>query len=231
MGRLPRPIADGLIYHALNRGNNRHAVFAAPADFRAFLSALGQTQERYPFQLFGYCLMTNHFHLLLQPGAGQNISRILQSLSVAHTWRFHRTHRSLGHVWQGRFKSPVIQDDEHLLTVLRYIEANPLRAGMVTDLCDYPWSSYAVHGLGQSRPEVSELPTWQGLARTEEARQAHWRTLVHAPLTARELAAVRRSVTTGRPFGSPRWVEATARALGIPLTTRPRGRPRTQKMN
>jgi putative transposase len=226
MGRPLRPIADGLIYHALNRGNNRQPVFTTPDDFRAFLHALYQSQQRYPFRLFGYCLMSNHFHLLLQPAPGQNISRIIQSLTVAHTWRFHRSHRSVGHVWQGRFKSPVIQDDAHLLTVLRYIEANPLRAGMVTDLRDYPWSSYPVHGLGQTKDAVSELPGWEGLAATPEGRQAWWRDWVHTPLTERELAAVRRSVTTGRPFGSPPWVEATAQSLGIPLTARPTGRPR-----
>ena len=133
MGRLPRPVQDGLVFHALNRGNNRDCVFASPEDHEAFLAALAKTQQRYPFRLYGYCLMTNHFHLLLRPGPGQSISRILQSLTVAHTWRYHRRHRTVGHVWQGRFKSPVIQDDDHLLVVLRYIEANPLRAGMVSD--------------------------------------------------------------------------------------------------
>src|SRR5947209_18377698 len=145
MPRLPRPVGDGLIFHAINRGNNRHAVFAAEDDYRVFLQALAQTQKRYPFALFGYCLMPNHFHLLIQPGDGQSISRILQSLTVAHTWRYHRRHSSVGHVWQGRFKSPVVQDDDHLLTVLRYIEANPLRAGLVRDAGDYRWSSYAAH--------------------------------------------------------------------------------------
>src|SRR5262249_19618909 len=180
-----------------NRGKNRQAVFTAPADFRAFLTALGQTQERYPFRLFGYCLMTNHFHLLLQPGPGQSINRIWPSLTVAHTWRCHRMHRSSGHVWQGRFKSPVIQDDEHLLTVLRYIEANPLRAGMVSDLRGYPWCSYPAHGLGQTQEGVSALPSWQGLAATEDARQVSWRGRVHTPLTARELAAGRLSGAPG----------------------------------
>ena len=127
MPRQPRPIADGLLYHALNRGNNRAAVFVGPDDYRAFLLALGQTQRRYPFRLYGYCLMTNHFHLLLAPDDGQSVSRILQSLTVSHTWRYHRDQDSSGHVWQGRFKSPVIQADEHALTVLRYLEANPLR--------------------------------------------------------------------------------------------------------
>src|SRR5947209_4251956 len=158
MPRLPRPVADDLVYHSLNRGNNRAPVFGHASDYRAFLEALGQTQRRYPFALYGYCLMTNHFHLLLAPGPGQSISRILQSLTVAHTWRYHRRHGSVGHVWQGRFRSPVVESDEHLLTVLRYVEANPLRAGMVLDLRDYPWSSYAAHGLGHADTLLTALP-------------------------------------------------------------------------
>lgn len=228
MPRLPRPVADGLIYHALNRGNNRAAVFEAPGDYALFLEALAQTRQRYPFRLYGYCLMTNHFHLLLQPEDGPNISRILQSLTVAHTWHFHKRHRSVGHVWQGRFKSPVIQDDDHFWTVLRYVESNPLRAGMVGDLAEYRWSSYAAHGLGQTKALLSELPDWGRLGPTVQARQAFWQRWVHEPLTERELAAVRKAVTTGRPYGSGPWMAAVAARLGIALVSRPRGRPRKQ---
>jgi putative transposase len=233
MPRQPRPVADGLLYHTLNRGNNRAPVLFDPADYQQFLGALAQTQQRYPFRLYGYCLMPNHFHLLLAPAEGQAVSRILQSLTVAHTWHYHRRHGSSGHVWQGRFKSPVVQDEEHALTVLRYMEANPLRAGMVTDLAGYPWSSYQVHGLGKSDPLVSELPGWEVLGREPAARLAFWRQWVHEPLTDRELAAVRKSVTSGRPYGAEEWVKATAAALGLPLSKRPRGRPRkeAQKMN
>jgi putative transposase len=163
MGRQPRLVADGLVYHALNRGNNRAPVFFAAADFEAFLRALAQTRERYPFRLFAYCLLGNHFHLVLQPGPGQSVSRILQSPTVAHTWHYHKAHGSSGHVWQGRFRSPVIAQDEHLLTVMRYVEANPLRAKMVTDLADYPWSSYHVHGLGSATDLVDEAPVWERL--------------------------------------------------------------------
>lgn len=124
MGRPLRPVADGLVYHALNRGNNRQRVFGDDGDYRAFLRALAQTQGRYPFALFGYALMGNHFHLLLRPEAGQSISRILQSLTVAHTWRYHRRHGGVGHVWQGRYKALPIAQDGQLLTVLRYVERN-----------------------------------------------------------------------------------------------------------
>src|SRR5438445_8140977 len=122
MGRSPRLIADGLVYHALNRDNNREAVFTGEADFVAFLQALAKTQSRYPFRLFGYCLMTNHFHLLIRPEPGQSISRVMQPLTVAHTWHYHKRYRGVGHVWQGRFRSPVVQDDDHLIVVLRSIE-------------------------------------------------------------------------------------------------------------
>jgi putative transposase len=183
MPRRPRPLADGLLYQALNRGNNRAAVFGDADDYRLFLTALAKTQQRYPFRLYGYCLMTNHFHLLLAPEPGQSVSRILQSLTVAHTWHYHRAGSTSGHVWQGRFRSPVVQEDEHARVVLRYLEANPLRAGLVSDLASYPWSSYPVHGLGRVDPLVSPLPGWQALGRDEAARQAYWRTWVPAPVT------------------------------------------------
>jgi putative transposase len=226
MPRLPRPIADGLLYHTLNRGNNRAAVFAAARDYSTFLRALAQTQLRYPFRLYGYCLMPNHFHLLLAPEPGQSISRILQSLTVAHTWHFHKARGGVGHVWQGRFKSPVIQSDEHALVVLRYVEANPWRAGLTTDLAGYRWSSFAAHGLGRDDPLLSPLAAWVNLGRDADERQAYWRRWVQTPLTAAELAAVRHSVVSGRPFGAAAWAEATAARLGLRLAQRPRGRPR-----
>jgi putative transposase len=228
MPRLPRPIADGLLYHALNRGNNRAAVFFSPNDFLTFLKSLAQTQQRYPFLLHGYCLMTNHFHLLLTPQPASDISRILQSLTVAHTWHYHKAHTSSGHVWQGRFKSPVIEDDDHALVVLRYIEANPLRAGMVRDLASYPWSSYGYHGLGRAEPLLTPLPVWLALKRTAAERHAFWRQWVHAPLTEAELTAVRHSVVSGWPYGSEGWTDRMSRALGLRREPRPRGRPRKQ---
>jgi putative transposase len=225
MGRLPRLLGDGLVYHALNRGNNRARVFVHDADFQQFLEALAQTKARYPFRLYGYCLMSNHFHLVLEPGPGQAISRIVQSLTVAHTWHYHKAQATSGHVWQGRFKSPVVATDEHLRTVLRYVEANPLRAGLVRDLAGYPWSSYRAHGLGETLPLLDEAPVWVSLARTEAQRQASWRRWLHTPMGEKELAAVRRAVTTGRPYGAAAWVEETATALGLDLAPRRRGRP------
>jgi putative transposase len=205
-------------------------VFADDADHIAFLESLAKTKERYPFRLLGYCLMTNHFHLLLRPESGQSISRILQSLTVAHTWRYHKRHQTSGHVWQGRFKSPAIQDDIHLLIALHYIEGNPLRAGMVTDLGDCRWSSFAHHGMGHEDPLLDPVPEWEELGRTPAERRRRWRAKLRADQDAAELASVRASLKTGRPLGEADWLERVANRLKVELNPRPRGRPPRAKI-
>jgi putative transposase len=228
MGRLHRPVDDGFTYHAINRGNNRDVVFEDDADFEAFLIALARTQERYPFRLYGYCLMTNHVHLLVRPEPGVSISRVMQSLMVAHTWRYHRRHRTVGHVWQGRFRSPVVQDEGYLFQVLRYIEANPLRARMVEDPGDYRWSSFLAHGQGAPDPLLTPLPEWSDLGPDEASRQAAWRARVVAPPIDAQTQAIRDSLRSGHPYGDPAWSEAVSSTLGRTPSIRPRGRPRKE---
>ena len=225
---MPRPlrlIDDGLVYHVINRGNNRQPVFHDQGDYVAFLKAVADLKERKPFELYGYCLMGNHIHLLLRPGES-SISRIVQSLLVSHTQRYHRFHRSTGHVWQGRFKSPVIQDDEHLLTVLRYIEANPLRAKLVEHAGEYRWSSFAGHGDGRGDSLLDATPAYEALAAGPAARRRRWSAYVHQRPDADELAAIRRSGERGLPYGERSWVDRLARRLKLDLAIRPRGRPR-----
>ncbi len=226
MPRPLRPIDDGLIYHVINRGNNQQDVFHKRADFQAFLTALAELKERKPFELYGYCLLNNHFHLLLRPTGDATISRIMQSLLVSHTQRYHRHHRSGGHVWQGRFKSPVIQNDKHLLAVLRYIEANPLRAKLVRRAEKYPWSSYRVHGLGETDELVDSLITYEALSPLAKVRQRKWAEKVHRPMDEANLDAIRRSSATGLPYGDKAWVKRLAKRLDLDLAIRPRGRPR-----
>jgi putative transposase len=117
-------------------------VFHKPADFVAFVALIAEAKERYPVRVLGYCLMTNHFHLLLQPELGDDLSKWMQWLMTSHVRRYHRHYRSSGHIWQGRFKSFVISENDHLLTAIRYVEGNPVRAGMVTSALDWPWSSH-----------------------------------------------------------------------------------------
>ena len=207
-----------------------HCLLQAPSCKRCSAGFRIVTKARYPFALFGYCLMTNHFHLLLKPAPGQSISRILQSLTVAHTWRHHRREGTSGHVWQGRFRSPVIQDGDHVLVVLRYIEANPVRAAIVADPCEYTWSSHRCHGAGHADPILDSFPEWEQLGRTEPERRARWRRKVRGKQPAKELDGVRSSVRSGRPYGAEDWVEVISHRLGIVREPRRRGRPPREKM-
>jgi len=228
MPRPLRPIADGLVYHVINRGNGRQPVFFGEGDYLAFLKAITDLKDRRPFDLFGYCLMTNHIHLLLRPREA-SVSRIMQSLLVSHTQRYHRCHKTGGHVWQGRFKSPVIQDGDHLLCVLRYIEANPVKADMVSTAGDYRWSSYAAHGLGKADGLLDRLPEYDSLAAYPAVRRRRWAAYVHQTPPEAESSSIQRSIQTGLPFGESQWVTRLAKKLKLDLTIRPRGRPKSVK--
>ncbi|NPV93448.1 MAG: transposase [Firmicutes bacterium] len=142
MPRIARGIGDGLTYHVLNRGNGRQQVFHKEHDYRAFIELMGEAKDRYPVKIFAYCLMPNHFHLVLQPTHGDDLSKWMQWLMTSHIRRYHGHYGTCGHVWQGRYKSFVIQNDSHFLTVLRYVENNPVRAGLVTAAKDWAWSSH-----------------------------------------------------------------------------------------
>jgi len=142
MPRVARGLADGLIYHIINRGNGRQQVFHTEGDYRCFVDLMAEGRERYPVKLLAWCLMPNHFHLLVSPERGEDLSRWMQWVMTSHVRRYHRLYQSSGHVWQGRYKSFVVQNDTHLLTVARYIEGNPLRASLVSSSRNWCWSSH-----------------------------------------------------------------------------------------
>ena len=152
----------------------------------------------------------------------------LQSLLVSHTQRYHKHYRSGGHVWQGRFKSPVIQNDDHLLTVLRYIEANPLRAKIVERAEDYPYSSYRLHGRGEANEWVDPLIPYDQLSPYAKIRQRQWAKKVHLPLEKETLDAIRCSAKSSLPYGSEKWRQRLGKKLDLDLTIRPRGRPKKE---
>jgi putative transposase len=118
-------LGDNEVYHVLNRGNGRAEVFHKPGDFSAFVKLIGEAKGRYPVKVIAYCLMSNHFHLLVKPIRGEDLSKWMQWLMTTHVWRYHRHHGTSGHIWQGRFKSFIVQQDDHLLTAIRYVEGEP----------------------------------------------------------------------------------------------------------
>ena len=219
MPRTARASVGGMCYHVINRGNGRADVFHKDGDFQAFVDLIGLSCQRLPLEVFGYCLMSNHFHLVVRSADDGDLSRWMQWLLTSHVRRYHRHYRSSGHVWQGRFKAFPIQADEHLLTVLRYVERNPLRAKAVDRAEDWMWSSLR---WWSSRVRPDWLSNWPAV------RPRNWKQRVNQAESERELEAMRRSVNREAPYGSDRWVKLTAKRLDLEFSIRPRGRPRNQ---
>ena len=219
MPRIARNAPGGLVHHVLNRGNARRRLFHKDGDYEAFLEMLGQALERLPMRLLGYCLMPNHWHLVLWPRKDGELSSFMRWLSNTHVRRFHQHYHTYGqgHIYQGRFKSFPVQDDDHLLTVLRYVEANPLRAKMVSQAQDWPWSS-----LSRRRSPAKKVDL---LSPGPVDRPRQWLACVNQTIERPMLEAVRTSATRSRPFGDPQWSAGLARRLDLQFTLNPRGRP------
>jgi len=220
MPRAIRKCPGGFVYHVLNRANGRLRIFKKPEDFAAFERILAEGVKRFSIRLTGYCLMSNHWHLLLWPRGDDEVSRFMHWLTLTHTQRWHASHRTagMGHLYQGRFKSFPVQSGSHYLTALRYIEQNPLRQGMVKTSEDWPWSSLAVRqgiakeGLRLSAGPVPLPPNWDRLTDL----------LPNEP----DLKKLKNCLRRGSPFGHEDWIVKTVNQLELQLTLRPRGRPK-----
>ena len=223
MPRSARSAPGGLVYHVINRRNGRDRLFGKEADYAAFEKVLAEALARTPTRLLGWCLMPNHWHLVLWPKEDGELSAFVRWLTLTHSQRWHVHRRSVGrgHVYQGRFKSFPIEKDEHLLTVLRYVERNALRARLVERAEDWRWSSLWVrqHGPAELRQLLGVWPLEIPADWLERVNRAH---------TISELEALRHAVKRSSPYGSPRWVEQTAKKLNLQWTLRPRGRPRAR---
>jgi len=222
MPRVARASVGGICYHVINRGNDRRDVFLKDGDYQAFLKAMGHACIEIPMPVLAYCLMPNHFHMVLLPKADGDLSRWMHWVQNTHVRRYHQDYHRSGRIWQGRFKAFPIESDEHLLTVLRYAECNPVRANLVQRAEEWLWSSArfwtAAGKASADRPSFLESGPVK--------RPRDWLSWVNRAATAGELESVRRSVLRGVPFGSPNWTARMAAELGLESTLRPPGRPR-----
>ena len=217
MPRIPRGLSRGFYYHVINRGNDKKAVFRKAYDYSAFLDLVVTAKERYPVKLIAYCLMPNHFHFVMSPDEGNSLSSWMQWLMTSHVRRYHRHYESSGHVWQGRFKSFPIQGDNHLLVVMRYVEGNPVRAGLTLSAKDWEWSSHRERTGDAPRILTDEIPI---------VLPERWTAYVDQPWSEKDLEQVRESVNRQAPFGSSQWQSAISVKMGLESTIRPRGRPK-----
>jgi putative transposase len=204
----------------INRANRRAVVFHEPADYAAFINLIVKSQERLALPIIAACLMPNHVHLVVRPQDDLTLARWMQWLFTTHARHYHEKHGTSGHVWQGRYKHCPVQNDHYLLTLLRYVERNALRAKLVARAEEWRWGSLSWRRASAApltlEPPPIELPRW-------------WTEFVNHPMTAAELDAIRTSVNRQRPFGDPEWVRQMAGAAGLEQTLMDVGRPRRSR--
>jgi putative transposase len=197
-------------------------IFAKPEDYAAFERVLEEAVERTKMRLLAYCVLSTHWHMVLWPREDGELSRFTGWLTLTHTqrWHAHRHSTGSGHLYQGRFKSFPVQDDDHFYTVCRYVERNALRAKLVERAEDWRWGSLHRWQQGSGKDLLAAWPL---------RRLANWVEEVKVPQSEAELSALRRSANRGCPFGEAFWSDGIVRRLGLESTLRPRGRPKKQE--
>jgi putative transposase len=200
MPRPPRAIMANYCYHVLNRANRRAEVFHEPADYDAFIALMARAQAHEELPVLAACLMPNHFHLVVQPSRADSISRWVHWLCTTHVRHYHAKYGSSGRIWQGPYKACLVQTDQYLLTVMRYVERNALEARLVRRAEEWSWGSLQWRGGSRSPLALSNAPI---------DLPNYWMEFVNQPQTAAELEAIRECVTGQRPFGDRVWIEET----------------------
>ena len=214
MARLPRLFYPGCAHHVIQRGNNREACFYKEADYKAYLTFLKESSVKYQVAIHAFVLMTNHVHLLVTPSDQPGLSRMMQALGRKYVQYFNFAHGRTGTLWEGRYKSTLVDADVYLLTVYRYIELNPVRAEMVTHASDYPWSSYQYNALGKPIQLITPHSLYLKLGKTSEEREVTYRSLFRGRMPERDLNAIRDATNKAWVMGSPRFKAKMEAATG-----------------
>ncbi len=208
-------------YHVINRASARLTLFESKEDYGIFEAVLVEALEKYDMGLIAYCCMPNHFHLILKPKNNGDLSKFMYWFSMTLTLRWHAIKKTIGsgHIFQGRYKSFLIQDDAHLLTVMRYVERNPLRAKLVSDINKWKYSSFyrRLHGSVKQKKLLSKPDT---------TLPKNYVSFVQTPLTPADLKSVRLSVNKSVPYGKEVWRDAMVDRFKLQATMREKGRPK-----
>lgn len=231
MPRRPRLHLPGLPLHIVQRGHNREACFFGEDDYQAYRYWLGEALQATGCALHAYVQMTNHIHLLLTPPDQKEVAQLMISLGRRYVQYINRTYRRTGTLWDGRYKSSLVQEDSYLLLCQRYIELNPVRAAMVTDPAHFRWSSYRANGLGQSDPLLTPHPVYMALGREESERIEAYRALFEPQLDVKAISDIRMALNQGQPLGDSRFLASIERMTGQKREAKPRGRPRKAVQN
>lgn len=226
MARQKRLNIPGVPQHVVQRGNNRQPCFHNDADCQRFLEILHRACMDHDCQLHAFVLMANHAHLLVSPAAGDGVTWLMRDLGRSYVRYFNDTYRRTGTLWEGRFRSSLVDSERYLLACYRYIELNPVRALLVGAPGDYPWSSYHVNALGRHSDLITPHRQWLSLGNSHQARLKRYRALFERPLKAAEVERMRRGLRKGLPVGSASFKREIERKTGLRLSTGRRGRPK-----
>jgi len=218
MPRPPRVVLPGHTLHLIQRGNNRSSCFVDDEDRACYLAALLHSSERARCPVHAYVLMTNHVHLLVTASEASAPARMMQALGRNYVRYFNDRHGRTGTLWEGRYRSTLIDSDRYFLQCSRYIETNPVRAGMVSSPADYLWSSFGSNADGRPDPLVRPHPVYLALGHSVSRRREAYRALFSTPLAPPELDAIRRATNKGMPLGFDDRRLDLERALGRPLS-------------
>ena len=229
MPRKPRMSLPGVPCHVIQRGNNRDVCFYSEQDYLFYLECLRSACKRYRVSVHAYILMTNHVHLLMSPDDEFGITRVMQSIGRRYVQYINRTYRRSGTLWEGRYKSSLINAEDYLLACYRYIELNPVRANMVTHPGDYRWTSYRFNGEGEHHDWLSPHPVYLSLGCDESERQVHYRELFKIELDPDLIGKIRSTAQFSMPLGSDRFKSQIEMALGRKIGQSKRGRPRVRE--
>lgn len=225
MPRQPRLELPGVPMHVTQRGVNRCAIFVDDADRHHYRRVLREACRLHGVLVHAFVLMDNHVHLLLSASRAGAISQVMRLSGQAHVQAFNARHGRTGTLWQGRFKSSLVDSDGYLLTVLRYIELNPVRAGMVATAEDYRWSSVHTHLGLAGDPLLTRHPLYMGLGDDRVSRAAAYRVCLEETMDLEQVGRVRQYLAQERALGDVRFQKMVEAALGRPVCCRPRGRP------
>lgn len=225
MPRRPRLHLDSVPQHIVQRGHNRQPCFFAEADYLAYLKWLGEAAQREGCAIHAFVLMTNHTHLLVTPNDAGSISRLAMSLGRRYVQYINTAYGRSGTLWEGRYKSSIVQSEAYLMACMRYIELNPVRAGLCIDPAQYRWSSYRANALGEAASWLSPHPLYASLGQDASTRQSVYRELFDQVLPGKTINNIRLALNQTQPLGNDRFLDAIAKATGQRRETRPRGRP------
>ncbi|MDF2464521.1 MAG: transposase [Ramlibacter sp.] len=225
MARLPRLTVPGYPHHIIQRGNNRQAIFAASGDYEVLLSMLDEHAGKSGVAIHAYVLMSNHFHLLATPETAEGIPAMMQAVGRRYVRYFNQQQGRTGTLWEGRYKSTLIQAERYLLACMVYIDLNPVRAGLARDPADYPWSSHN-HYIGRRNDGlVTPHPLYWELGNTPFARDAAYAEMVHAGIPAQQESALTDSALRGWALGEDDYVADLQRRTERRVSKARAGRP------